>query len=81
VLIKIGLRDLPALTFAGMRYCLAFLCQLLLALRPTLRVALAGLRWQDWARLIMPGLLFYAVTQGLYFWGWPTCLRLPSACY
>ncbi|HXV99759.1 MAG TPA: EamA family transporter, partial [Anaerolineae bacterium] len=28
VLIKFGLRDIPALTFAGLRYSLAFLCLL-----------------------------------------------------
>ena len=28
VLIKIGLQDIPALTFAGLRYGLAFLCLL-----------------------------------------------------
>jgi drug/metabolite transporter (DMT)-like permease len=67
VLIKFGLRDLPALTFAGLRYALATLCLLPLALRSgqlvPLRRASAGL----WVRLVVLGLLYYAVTQGAQF--------------
>lgn len=33
VLIKIGLQDIPALPFAGLRYCLATLCLLPFVLR------------------------------------------------
>ena len=33
VLIKFGLKDIPALTFAGLRYTLAFLCLLPFAIR------------------------------------------------
>ncbi|HLA42405.1 MAG TPA: EamA family transporter, partial [Aggregatilineales bacterium] len=33
VFIKFGLEDIPALTFAGLRYTLAFLCLLPLVLR------------------------------------------------
>jgi drug/metabolite transporter (DMT)-like permease len=69
VLIKIGLEDIPALTFAGLRYSLAFLCLLPLALRPAGLISLRALPGQRWARLIILGLLFYAVTQGSQFLG------------
>ncbi len=67
VLIKIGLQDLPALPFAGLRYTLAFLCLLPLALGSGRLSSLRGLPAGMWARLIALGLLFYAVTQGAQF--------------
>jgi drug/metabolite transporter (DMT)-like permease len=69
VLIKIGLEDIPALTFAGLRYSLAFLCLLPFALRPACLKPLRSLSRQRWGRLIALGLLFYAVTQGAQFVG------------
>lgn len=75
VLIKIGLVDIPALTFAGLRYSLAFLCLLPLALQPAQRLYFARLARRDWAPLILLGLLFYAVTQGAQFVG---LLYLPA---
>src|SRR3970040_1715458 len=61
VLIKIGLRDIPALTFAGLRYSLAFLCLLPFTLRRTHLETLRGLSAREWGQLIALGLLFYAV--------------------
>jgi drug/metabolite transporter (DMT)-like permease len=69
VLIKIGLTDLPALTFAGLRYTLAFLCLLPFALRAGARTTLRGLTARQWLGLIALGLLYYAVTQGTQFVG------------
>src|SRR5574341_151290 len=69
VLIKIGLRDMPALTFAGLRYGLAFLCLLPFVLRPAHLATLRGLSQQQWGQLLLLGLLFYAVTQGAQFVG------------
>jgi drug/metabolite transporter (DMT)-like permease len=69
VLIKMGLKDIPALTFAGLRYSLAFLCLLPLALRPGRLRSWGSLSGRGWARLIVLGLLFYAVTQGAAFLG------------
>jgi len=67
VLIRIGLEDIPPLSFAGLRYTLAFLCLLPFAIRSRqlepLRRASAG----TWLRLILLGVLFYAVTQGAQF--------------
>jgi drug/metabolite transporter (DMT)-like permease len=69
VLIKIGLADIPAITFAGLRYSLAFLCLLPFALRPAHLDPLRSLSRGAWARLVALGLLFYAVTQGAQFLG------------
>ncbi|MCL4239431.1 MAG: DMT family transporter [Anaerolineae bacterium] len=76
VLIKIGLDDIPALTFAGLRYALAFLCLLPLAWRSGQLAALRRLPRTGWRRLIALGLLFYTVTQGAQFLGLE---RLPAA--
>ena len=67
VLIKIGLEEIPALTFAGLRYTLAFLCLLPLAViiggRPD------STRWSrnTLGQLILLGVLLYTVTQGAVF--------------
>ncbi len=67
VLIKLGLKNIPPLTFAGMRYTLAFICLLPLALRKPQRAALRQLPTRTWGRLIILGLLLYTVTQGAQF--------------
>jgi drug/metabolite transporter (DMT)-like permease len=67
VLIKIGLQDIPALTFAGLRYVLAFFCLLPLFLRSSSRAALGRLSGRRWLELVALGFLFYAVTQGASF--------------
>lgn len=69
VLIKFGLADIPALTFAGLRYSLAFLCLLPFAWRPAHLAALRKLSGRDWLRLVSLGLLFYSVTQSTQFVG------------
>ncbi|MDP8958248.1 MAG: DMT family transporter [Actinomycetota bacterium] len=67
VLIKIGLEDVPALTFAGLRYAAAFLVLApLVLIRPSLRSRLSA---GDWLRLGVLGLLLYTVTQGAQFLG------------
>lgn len=67
VLIKIGLQDIPALTFAGLRYTLAFLCMLPFVLLSrqmrSLRKISKGTLWQ----LLVLGLLLYTITQGAIF--------------
>jgi drug/metabolite transporter (DMT)-like permease len=69
VLIKFGLVDIPALTFAGLRYMLAFLVLLPLAWRGGAIHALNGLPRPVWKQLFALGVLFYAVTQGAQFVG------------
>ncbi|HUS70093.1 MAG TPA: DMT family transporter [Anaerolineae bacterium] len=67
VLIKVGLRDIPPVTFAGLRYALAFACLLPLALRSSSRLSLRGLTGRRWLELVGLGILFYALTQGASF--------------
>ena len=67
VLIKIGLEDLPALPFAGLRYTIAFLCLLPFAARSGQLEPLRKLSAGTWARLLLLGLLFYSITQGAQF--------------
>jgi drug/metabolite transporter (DMT)-like permease len=67
VLIKIGLEDIPALTFAGLRYALAFLCLLPFAFRSRQLAPLRQVSAGTWVRLLLLGLLFYSVTQGAQF--------------
>lgn len=67
VLIKIGLEDIPPLTFAGLRHALAFVCLLPFAIRSRQLLSLRSLPIGVWARLIALGLLLYSVTQGAQF--------------
>lgn len=69
VLIKFGLQDIPALTFAGLRYFLAFICLLPFTLRPMERSQITRLRSSDWLRLLLLGFLYIAVVQGTQFIG------------
>ena len=67
VLIKIGLEEVPAITFAGLRYMLASLCLLPLVLRPNHLAAIRLLPGRDWLRLGVLGIVFIAVAQGAQF--------------
>ena len=67
VIIKVGLADIPALTFAGLRYMGAFLCLLPFALARTASPSVNGMSSRDWMRLILLGILFYTLTQGAQF--------------
>ncbi|NLG08724.1 MAG: DMT family transporter [Deinococcales bacterium] len=67
VFIKLGLDEIPALTFAGLRYGLAFLLLLPLLFRAEVRRAIARLSGRQWALLVALGVVMYAVTQGAQF--------------
>lgn len=68
VLIKIGLAEIPALTFAGLRYVLAAVCLLPFALlHARVRRELAALTKTDLRRLVLLGLVLYTTTQGAQF--------------
>jgi drug/metabolite transporter (DMT)-like permease len=67
VLIKLGLEDIPALTFAGLRYVLAFLCLLPFAVLVQRRSSPTRITKQMWGQLFILGLLLYAITQGAVF--------------
>ena len=67
VLIKIGLKDIPAVTFAGLRYALAFMFLAPFALRGKGLSELRTMTRGTWIRLVGLGLLLYTLTQGLQF--------------
>jgi drug/metabolite transporter (DMT)-like permease len=69
VLIKFGLRaSLPALTFAGLRYVLAFLCLVpFVLLSSRNRAVIKSFTQKDWGRLAILGVIFYTFTQGSQF--------------
>jgi len=69
VLIKFGLADIPALTFAGLRYTLAFLCLLPIFYRSAGFRSLRGLSRKNWRQLVVLGILVYSLTQGTQFVG------------
>jgi drug/metabolite transporter (DMT)-like permease len=64
--IKLGLADLPPLTFAGIRFLVASL--ILSAL-----ILARGVRWprsrRDWFLIAIVGLLQFTLNYGLVFWG------------
>lgn len=64
--IKLGLRDLPPLTFAATRFLLA--SSILFAIIKVRGVALPRGRG-DWSLLAQTGVLSFALNYGLLFWG------------
>ena len=70
VLIKIGLTQIPAVSFAGTRYFVAFLvlAPFLFFSRERLAVV-RSLARRDWAKILLLGVLFYTCTQASSFIG------------
>ena len=64
--IKLGLRDLPPLTFAGIRFIIATL--ILFALISVRGVPLPR-KTRDWIFLAVTGVLSFSLNYGLVFWG------------
>src|SRR5213075_2059073 len=64
--IKLGLQDLPPLTFAAIRFLLA-------SLLLTLLILARGTRWprtrNDWILIAIVGVLQFTLNYGLVFWG------------
>ena len=69
VIIKIGLAEIPPLTFAGLRYSIAFIFLLPFAFTKTNSAVIVNLNKRDWFKLVLLGFLFYAFTQGTQFIG------------
>src|SRR5512140_1409827 len=69
VFIKIGLRgDLPPITFAGLRYMLAFLCLApFVLLNRSHRASLCRLTRRQWILLASLGIVFYTLAQGAQY--------------
>lgn len=64
--IKLGLSDLPPLTFAGIRFVIA--CAILFPLIGARRIPLPKSR-PDWLLLATTGVLSFSLNYGLLFWG------------
>ena len=69
VIIKIGLAEIPPLTFAGLRYTIAFICLLPLAFTKKNSDKIKKITKKDWTKLFIYGILFIALTQGAMFTG------------
>ena len=66
LVIKIGLRDLPPISYAAIRFVLAVIGLLAVS---TGRVRLLPQRASDYVVLALTGVLMFAVNYGLLFWG------------
>src|SRR6266511_5780547 len=66
LVIKIGLRDLPPISYAGIRFLLAIIVLLAVSVG---RVRLLPQQAVDYAILAFTGGLMFAVNYGLLFWG------------
>lgn len=64
--IKLGLADLPPLTFAGIRFVIA--CTIILFFILVRRIRLPRAR-RDWILLAITGVLSFGLNYGLVFWG------------
>jgi drug/metabolite transporter (DMT)-like permease len=64
--IKLGLEDLPPLTFAGIRFVIA--CTVLVVIIRFRRLELPRTR-SDWMLLGITGILSFSLNYGLVFWG------------
>jgi drug/metabolite transporter (DMT)-like permease len=64
--IKLGLADLPPISFAGIRFVLA--AAVLLVVVAVRRVPLPRAR-RDWLLILLTGLLSFAINYGTVFWG------------
>ena len=64
--IKLGLKDLPPLTFAGIRFVIG--CAILFAIIRIRGIQLPRAR-ADWVLLAITGILSFGLNYGLVFWG------------
>lgn len=69
IIIKLGLREIPPLTFAGLRYAIAFIILLPFAFTPARLKEIRSLGKNQLFRLLLLGFLFYTFTQGTQFIG------------
>ncbi|MEE9166720.1 MAG: DMT family transporter [Candidatus Neomarinimicrobiota bacterium] len=69
IIIKWGLLEIPPITFAGLRYVIAFVCFVPFILTRKHLEEIKRLTTHQWKKLVMLGLVFYTVTQGAQFLG------------
>src|SRR2546430_9642975 len=66
LVIKVGLRDLPPISYAAIRFIIAVIVLFAISLG---RVRLLPRRASDYAVLAVTGVLMFGVNYGLLFWG------------
>jgi drug/metabolite transporter (DMT)-like permease len=64
--IKLGLEDLPPITFAGIRFVIS--CAIVFVLIRARNISLPG-KSRDWLLLALTGVLSFSLNYGLVFWG------------
>ena len=69
IIIKWGLIEIPPITYAGLRYIIAFLCFIPFVSREKYINEIRELRKSQWHKLILLGFIFYTFTQGAQFLG------------
>jgi len=69
IIIKWGLVDIPPITYAGLRYFLAFLIFIPFLFKRKYLTEIKQLNASQWKKLILLGLVFYTFTQGAQFLG------------
>ncbi len=69
VLIKIGLADVPSITFGGLRYFIAFLFMALVFIKQGGLATLRTISKHTWVRIVLVGVFYYALTQGAQYFG------------
>jgi drug/metabolite transporter (DMT)-like permease len=69
IIIKRGLNEIPPLTYAGLRYSIAFVCLLPFVFTKSKIEEIKSINHKDWIKLITLGFLFYTFTQGTQFFG------------
>ena len=69
IIIKWGLIEIPPITYAGLRYIVAFLCFTPFVANKKHIYEIKELRTSQWGKLILLGFVFYTLTQGAQFLG------------
>ncbi|MHA2249940.1 MAG: EamA family transporter, partial [Candidatus Kariarchaeaceae archaeon] len=70
VIIKYGLEGLSPIIFAGLRYSTASVILIIMVLlSPKYRDEITSISIDWWIKLLLYGLVFYTLTQGLMFIG------------
>ena len=64
--IKVGLADLPPISFAAIRFVIAFVILLAVSVG---RVSMLPPKRSDWLLLAFTGMLLFSLNYGLLFWG------------
>jgi len=69
IFIKIGLKEIPPLTFAGLRYFFAFLCLLPFLFQKENLNQVKHFHKNDWIKLTILGVVSYSFAQGFQYLG------------